>query len=222
MRIGERERARVARGFIFSLIATAVLFPFAATAGEGGVLILSKNPQLSKIPDWPKGTGVGEPSDCNKDAKQDSLDNMRKRGETAYRCLPFEGTFGGQPWESGSGGSGLFELQLHPNSPTVWRVFKRDQTHLIALVAEFDANGKLLSSQSARSPTQLLTNAGGAENRGHAAARGSKESIKAAADPAWAKRRAEQNRCDPRGYPGGIAGLPQDCPGHLNLGPYSK
>lgn len=143
------------------LAGSLVAFPFDAAGGDGGVLILSKNPQLSKIPDWPKGTGVGEPTDCNKSAMQDSLDNMRKLGETAYRCLPFEGSFGGQPWESGSGESGLYHLQLHPNSPMVWRVFKRDKVRLIALIAEFDTSGKLLFSQSARSPTSLLADARG-------------------------------------------------------------
>lgn len=129
----------------------------AAAAGEAGALILSKNPQLSKIPDWPQPTGVGEPADCDKDGKQQSLESMRKLGQTAYRCLVVRGSSGGQPWESGAGGSGLYQLQLHPNSPTVWRVFKRDDARLIALIAEFDATGKPQFSQSARSPTNLLT-----------------------------------------------------------------
>ena len=124
--------------------------------GGGGQLILSKNPQLSKIPDWPQGTGVGEPTDCDKDAMQKTLDYMRKAGETAFRCVVFQGKFGGQAWESGSGEVGLYQLQLHPNSPIVWRVYKRDEIHLISLIAEFDASGKLVSSQSARSPSKLL------------------------------------------------------------------
>jgi len=142
------------------LVGSLVALSFdAAAAGEAGALILSKNPQLSKIPDWPQPTGVGEPADCNKDGMQQSLESMRKLSQTAYRCVVVQGTFGGQPWESGSGASGLYQLQLHPNSPMVWRVFKRDEARMIALIAEFDATGKLQFSQSARSPTNLLTRA---------------------------------------------------------------
>lgn len=139
----------------------------AAAAGEAGMLILSKNPQLSAVPDWPKPTGVSEPVDCNKDMTESSLEKIRQRGETAYRCLVVGGTFGGQPWESGGGATAEYILQLHPNSPTVWRVFKRDEARVVvALIAEFDATGKLQYSQSARSPTTLLTSSQTAPRRG--------------------------------------------------------
>jgi len=138
------------------LAVSLFLFCFDAAGQQAGALILSKNPQLSKIPDWPRPTGVGEPVDCTKDMKMASVEVIRKLGQTAYRCLAVGGTFGGQPWESGAGATALYELQLYPNSPKVWRVFKRNETRMIALVAEFDKMGKLKFSQSARSPTKLL------------------------------------------------------------------
>jgi hypothetical protein len=139
----------------------------ATTPGEGGQMILSRNPQLSKIPDWPQPTGVSDPVDCNENMTESSLAKIRQRGETAYRCLVVEGKFGGQPWESGSGAASDSILQLHPNSPTVWRVFKRNEARLVvALIAEFDATGTLKFSQSARSPKNLLTPATSSKESG--------------------------------------------------------
>lgn len=126
---------------------------------HGGDEILARNPQLSKIPDWPKrssNTGsVSVPIDCNKCALGSSLDNMRRAGDTPYRCVNYEGQWGGNAWESGSGNYGRFELQLHPNSPIVWRVFLGGGYSGDAsskLIAEFDPSGRMIFSKSARSP----------------------------------------------------------------------
>lgn len=141
----------------FSL--TTGLLLSATIYAHGGHEIVAMNPQLSQIPDWPKqssNTGsVGLPEDCNRCARQDSVANMQRQGETAYRCLMYEGTFGGKAWESGGGETKQFTLQLHPNSPKVWRVFPNGGYQTIAeknLIAEFDLNGKMTFSKSARSP----------------------------------------------------------------------
>ena len=94
--------------------------------------------------------------DCSSDLRQVlDAEAMRKLGQPVYRCIVVQGSFGGKAWEVGGGAKALYQLQLHPNSPSVWRVFKRDESRLIALVGEFDEGGRLSFSQSARSPTQL-------------------------------------------------------------------
>jgi len=74
-----------------------------------------------------------------------------------------QGQWGGAAWQSGGGEHGNFLLQLFPESPKVWRVFKADHTlsaggeEKAHLVAEFDPQGRLLSSRSARAkPLPLL------------------------------------------------------------------
>lgn len=141
---------RILVTFFYALIPTIAF-------AHGGDEILSKNPQLSEIPDWPQrssNTGsVGVPEDCNKCAHQNSLRNMNARGDTPYRCVFFEGKFGGEAWESGGGETKTFTLQLHPHSPIVWRVFPQGGYAFHAekkLIAEFDIKGKMVFSKSAR------------------------------------------------------------------------
>lgn len=142
----------------FSLC-VAGIFINAIAYAHGGDEILAQNPQLSSIPDWPKrssNTGsVSVPIDCNKCALAASLENMRRMGETAYRCVSYEGRSGGKAWESGGGAYSRFQLQLHPNSPIVWRVFPDGGYEGDARanqIAEFDTKGKMIFSKSALSP----------------------------------------------------------------------
>ena len=141
-----------------SLLLVGLLLP-AIVVAHGGDELVAKNPQLSQIPDWPHrstNTGsVGLPEDCNKCAVHASLAAMRQQGDTPYRCVFYEGKFGGKAWESGGGEMKTFTLQLHPNSPMVWRVFPQGGYGFHAeknLIAEFDITGKVLFSKSARSP----------------------------------------------------------------------
>ena len=140
------------------ILLVGLLIPTIVLAHDGDEII-AKNPQLSQIPDWPQrsaNTGaVGLPEDCNKCAAHSSLASMRQQGDTPYRCVFYEGKFGGKAWESGSGEMKTFTLQLHPNSPMVWRVFPLGGYGFHAeknLIAEFDSKGKMIFSKSARSP----------------------------------------------------------------------
>ena len=140
-----------------SILFVGVLLP-ASVLAHGGHEIVAKNPQLSKIPDWPplsSNTGaVGVPEDCNKCARQYQLSSMRELGWNPYRCVFYEGKFGGEAWEPGAGEMAHFTLQLHPNSPNVWRVFPLGgyvNEGKLNLIAEFDVNGKMIFSKSARS-----------------------------------------------------------------------
>jgi hypothetical protein len=132
--------------------------PLAASAHDGKDIV-AQNPQLAKIPDWPapsKNTGaISKPFDCNTCAAGQNLDSMRRQGYTAYRCVSYEGQFGGKAYESGSGEMKRYVLQLFPGTPKVWRVYPQGgytEDAKANLIAEFDASGKLLSSKSARSP----------------------------------------------------------------------
>ena len=121
---------------------------------SGADQIIQLNPQLRTIPDWmTKDIKTYSVTDCDRCAEQADLAYLRQRKQQAFRCVDVQGKWGGEAWQSGGGEYGHFLLQLYPESPKVWRVFIAGQMggrEKAYLVAEFDPQGKVLSSRSAR------------------------------------------------------------------------
>lgn len=134
---------------------------------SGADQIIQQNPQLKSIPDWMtneiKTFGV---TDCDRCAYRANLGDLQARKQQAFRCVDVQGKWGGEAWQSGGGARGHFLLQLYPESPVVWRVFIADSFFFsnghekAYLVAEFDPQGKLRSSRSARAQPLALVRSG--------------------------------------------------------------
>ena len=107
------------------------------------------NPQLRQIPDWIKTVENTSIQNCDRCLNPEYASIA---GAATYRCVFVSGKLAGQAWETGGGDTGEFQLVLHPGTPKVWRVFLHGHRgEKTALIAQFDPQGELVWSRSARS-----------------------------------------------------------------------
>lgn len=104
--------------------------------------ILRQNPQIKTLAGVPGNLKGASVKDCPAGGRPDI---SRSRCVVAYA----PGTT--QPHEKNYGVAQSFVLVLHPNSPKVWGVFKKDATKpgKTDLLGEFDMNGHLVSKGGA-------------------------------------------------------------------------